>query len=480
MCNNHNIREFDYTIELADNAMLKVRPELFYEWDFEKNDELGLDVYRVTKGSHKVTWWNCFKCGSPYDKQIAERVKGQNCPYCRGLRVNHTNSLASLNPKLASEWHPILNGDLTPHDVTYKSKKKVWWIGECGHEWDALIIDRTKNNNKCPYCSNHRLLVGFNDMWTTNPELAKFLDEPENGYKYTQCSSKKVDWKCKQCGEIIRDKAINNVNYKGLSCPNCSDGKSYPEKVIYNLLKQLNIEFECEKIFDWAKNKRYDFYLSNYSTLIEVNGRQHYDKEFKQEGARTLKEEQENDRIKEKLAKENGIDKYIVIDASESNIDYIKRSIINSDLNKFLSLKNINWSICHEKSCSSLIKIVCELWNKQCSSTTELSKLLNISNNSVVKYLKQGSKIGWCTYDAVINKSNVSKFGNKFSRKVVQLTNTYELINEFISIKGASKHINISSSIISACCKGKYKTAGGYKWMYKEDYDKLIHNQEAI
>lgn len=29
---------------LADNAMLKYRIELFDEWDFEKNDKLGLDV----------------------------------------------------------------------------------------------------------------------------------------------------------------------------------------------------------------------------------------------------------------------------------------------------------------------------------------------------------------------------------------------------------------------------------------------------
>lgn len=41
---------FNKTIKLADNAMLKARPELFDEWCFEKNDELGFDIYKVTKG----------------------------------------------------------------------------------------------------------------------------------------------------------------------------------------------------------------------------------------------------------------------------------------------------------------------------------------------------------------------------------------------------------------------------------------------
>ena len=35
------------------------------------------------------------------------------------------------------------------------------------------------------------------------------------------------------------------------------------------------------------------------------------------------------------------------------------------------------------------------------------------------------------------------------------------------------------SSSIAQCCKGKRKTAGGFKWMYKEDYDKM-KNGEVI
>mgnify|MGYP000925118719 CR=1 FL=1 len=231
---------FDETIKLANNAMLKARPELFDEWDFEKNDELGLDIYKITKGSNKKANWKCKDCNSNWLAMINNRTKGRGCPYCRGLRVNHTNSLQSLNPELAKEWHPTKNEELTPDEITLNSHNKVWWLGACGHEWDAVVSNRSGGSG-CPYCSNKKLLVNFNDMWTTNPELAKLLANPEDGYKYMQSSNKKVDWKCKECNTLLHGRAINNFNRRGFSCPKCSDGISLGERMIMIILNQLNI-----------------------------------------------------------------------------------------------------------------------------------------------------------------------------------------------------------------------------------------------
>ena len=49
-------------------------------------------------------------------------------------------SLASQNPDLVNQWHPTKNGDLKPETVRPKSNKKVWWLGKCGHEWEAKWI----------------------------------------------------------------------------------------------------------------------------------------------------------------------------------------------------------------------------------------------------------------------------------------------------------------------------------------------------
>ena len=63
------------------------------------------------------------------------------------------NDLATVNPRLAKEWHPTKNGDLSPFDITAGSGKKAWWkCSQCGYEWETIIANRTKGHG-CPKCS---------------------------------------------------------------------------------------------------------------------------------------------------------------------------------------------------------------------------------------------------------------------------------------------------------------------------------------
>ena len=124
-------------------------------------------------------------------------------------------------------------------------------------------------------CTNQRVVIGINDMWTTNPELASLLANPEDGYKYTKCSTKKLNWKCPDCDEIIYNISIKQVySNKKLSCPKCSDGISYPNKFMYHILKSLGENFKNEYSPDWIKPKRYDFALfkENKKYIIEMDG----------------------------------------------------------------------------------------------------------------------------------------------------------------------------------------------------------------
>jgi hypothetical protein len=36
--------------------------------------------------------------------------------------------------------------------VTPRTGKKVWWICENGHEWDARVVNRTRGSG-CPRCA---------------------------------------------------------------------------------------------------------------------------------------------------------------------------------------------------------------------------------------------------------------------------------------------------------------------------------------
>lgn len=44
-----------------------------------------------------------------------------------------------------------------------------------------------------------------------------------------------------------------------------------------------------------------------------------------------------------------------------------------------------------------------------------------------------------------------------------------KFIKEWDSIVSASKELGIGGNSITTCCKGKYKSAGGYIWKYKSN-----------
>lgn len=180
-------------------SLKDANPVLAKEWDPTRNGSLAPDD--VSAGSYKKAWWKCPK-GSDHEWQatIASRNKGAGCPYCSGLKASNGNSLAFTNPELASQWHPTMNGQLTPADVTSGSDKKVWWQCPKGedHEWDDRAQERTRGNG-CPICSNRRV-VHSNSLAFVNPELSEQWHPSKNGIltpnSVTAGSGKKVWWKC--------------------------------------------------------------------------------------------------------------------------------------------------------------------------------------------------------------------------------------------------------------------------------------------
>lgn len=78
-------------------------------------------------------------------------------------------------------------------------------------------------------------------------------------------------------------------------------------------------------------------------------------------------------------------------------------------------------------------------------------------------------------------QSRASRLKIQFLKKssVVQLSIFGEYIATYESIADAAKAIQKGSSNISCCLRHKTKTAYGYKWMYEEDYQKMLEEQKA-
>ena len=208
------------------NDLDTVRPDLAAEWCASLN--LPLNPRDVTPGSSKIVWWRCEQ-GHEWEARVRDRVSGNGCPYCSNRKVlTGFNDLATTHPDLAAEWHPHRNGDLRPGDVTVGSGRKVWWLGSCGHEWEAQVFRRARGSS-CPYCSNRKVLAGFNDLATKNPKLAAEWHPNRNRDLFpnaiTVGSSQKVWW-LGSCGHEWE--ATVSARNSGTSCPYCFfDKKAY-------------------------------------------------------------------------------------------------------------------------------------------------------------------------------------------------------------------------------------------------------------
>ena len=200
-------------IDSGFNDFATLHPELLAEVD-------GWDPTKFGAGSGKILPWKC-SLGHNWTSSIIHRTrngyggKGTSCPFCSGARVlTGFNDLASTHPKIANEadgWNP--------KETSAGSSKKLSWRCSQGHSWLAIVHSRTRTRAAdCPYCTNRKVLVGFNDLLTTNPEIAKEADgwDPST---VTGGMDKPRSWKC-QSGH--RWKTDVQVRTRGSGCPSCS------------------------------------------------------------------------------------------------------------------------------------------------------------------------------------------------------------------------------------------------------------------
>ena len=201
-------------------SLKTANPVLAWQWHPTKNGKLK--PRDVTLFSNKKVWWICKK-GHEWEARVCSRTKGRSgCPYCNGHAVCEDNCLKTINPSLSREWHPIKNGNLTPKDASPSSHKKVWWRCKRGHEWQAIVANRS-NGTGCPYCSG-RAICEDNCLQTIMPVLAREWHPTKNKKltprDVTAFSHKKVWWLCKR-GHEWQAGVHNRTNGKG--CPYCSN-----------------------------------------------------------------------------------------------------------------------------------------------------------------------------------------------------------------------------------------------------------------
>jgi hypothetical protein len=209
-------------------------PELIAEWHPTKN--AGLYPDEVSYGSGLRIWWKCSK-GPDHEwscvaKQRTDSARGTRCPFCAGKRVSVTNSLETLFPKLVREWHPKMNGHLTPADVTGGAARRVWWKCPKGddHVWRAYVYDRTFGIG-CPFCTGQKTSKK-KSIAVLFPKLSREWHPKKNGdlrpRDVLPQSDRDVWWRCRRDQRHEWSAPVSSRTTRGDGCPFCSGHRLSP------------------------------------------------------------------------------------------------------------------------------------------------------------------------------------------------------------------------------------------------------------
>jgi len=356
--------------------------------------------------------------------------------------------------------------------------KKEYWIEE-----SSLI----RGNGCACCCVPSQIVVPDINSIVANEETYWMIPYFQGGWDkakmYTPQSSLKLKFKCPDCGRVKnKPLSISNIyTNHSIGCQ-CGDKISYPSKIVYNLLEQLNVDFKTEYSPEWISPRLYDFYfkLNNEKFIIETDGGWH--KQDNKMSGITKEESQRLDNYKDKLAQEHGI-KVIRIDCEFSELNFIKNNILRSRVNDIFNLSNIDWLKCEEFALSNLCKKACEIKrNNSKMTTTTIGEIMKLDKGTIRKYLIKGTKLGWCEYDKDYEKRSSLNKGRIKKRKPVEIFKDGISLGIFPSCAELERQseelfgVKLDYRNISSVCLDKVKTHKGFTFKYTGNINDEIVN----
>lgn len=239
------------------NDLATTHPELAKE-------ALGWDPSELSAGSHKILDWKC-KSGHITQTMVKLRaINGNGCRVCKNQEVlPGFNDLASQYPDIASSIKGV-----DPKIVIPGSNKKYKWVCQLGHEYIQSVNQRVGGQG-CSICAGKKILIGFNDLATTHPEVAK----EANGWNPTEVfggTHSRKSFKCPEGHTYIA--TVKDRTAKESGCPVCSKTGFNPGKpgFLYFLehpnweMQQIGITNNLDKRTTEHKNKGWQ--------IVEVRG----------------------------------------------------------------------------------------------------------------------------------------------------------------------------------------------------------------
>ena len=421
-----------------------------------------LEVLGKYKGNKIKITCRCKECGNIFDMTPNSLLGGQGCPPCsrqRGYdKTKLTNEEFLSRLELLKPTYKVID-----KYITCETKVRCS-CNICGGIWKATPT-KLLNGRGCPICVGKDCVAGINDIATKRPDLIKYFVDKEDATRYTTGSGQRLIFKCPDCGQE-KEMTISVLTCSGFSCDICSDSISYPNKYMRGFLSQLPVEnVDYEYSPEWIKPLRYDGYFeyNGQSYIMEMDGALGHGKSkygSKEKDIEGLKK----DKYKESMARQHNI-KVIRIDCEVSESDYISNNIINSELVDIFDLSSIDWNKCNEFATKNIVKEVCDYFNKTNLNPSTIAKVLKLGNNTVRRYLKRGTELGWCNYQPNSTIRIIKKAIDVFDMNNNKLHH-FESLNECCSFMEKQYGETFDRHTIGKTCRGEKKSYKGFIFKY--------------
>jgi len=174
-------------------------------------------------------------------------------PLPKRTKIKH-GPVSEEHPDLASQWHPTLNGDLLPSDVTSGSGRIVWWQcnREASHAWRAKVSNRCHNRSGCPYCVNYPgFITEDQSLSYLYPSIAMEFDPIRNGHlrptELAPTCNTRVWWRCRKDPSHQWEMSINARVMRNISCPYCRTRKFPRGSLMTEVRPDLVEEFDNDR-----------------------------------------------------------------------------------------------------------------------------------------------------------------------------------------------------------------------------------------
>lgn len=329
ICSGHKV--------VKSNSLAVAFPEIAAQWDYEKNAKLTPDS--VYCKSTKKVWWKCAE-GEDHEWQsiIKSRANGGGCPICSGRKIARSNSLAIKYPEIAKLWHPKMNINITPFQVTPFSGKVIWWKCSVGdlHEWQATVAN-VVNGSTCPVCMN-RKITDENNLSILFPETVKEWDYEKNKnidpVKVSAGSKVKVWWVCLRNLEHNWYSTIKDRAQKNSGCPFCANEINVSEHKMLGLIKDIFKGKEIKYCYrpEWLKRMEIDVYVPELKLGFEYQGIQHFRPVDFFGGEKTYIAQVQRDKLKKEICDDQNVALIYVYHDEKVSRELIEQKILNAGI----------------------------------------------------------------------------------------------------------------------------------------------------